>query len=374
MARIGGNTVSELNQAEHIGPEHTGDNIDAKRVANYIWDGSNWQRYTGRSADNTASDTITTQNLNPSSGTATPGSAVEIALGTGQNTIAFQTVGTYTGALSLQGTVDGSNWVTLGGNAIFNVNTGLWLSTVTSGLQGIFLSKVSGFNRVRITALAAVTGSVTVTIAASAGDSFQGALGVLTTVTTVSAVTNITNWGNVVDNAAFTDGTTRLSMGGYILDETAGTPLTENDAAAARIDSKRAQVFTLEDATVRGQRAAVTAANALKVDGSGVTQPISGSVTIASTTMPTTLVAFVTNIPTAGTRVQLASNTIVNGFIIQAPSTNTGVVYVGGANVSSTVYGAELQPGQSTSVMIDNTNKIYVDTNVSGSAVAVLGT
>jgi len=74
---------------------------------------------------------------------------------------------------------------------------------------------------------------------------------------TLAVLTDITNWGNVVDNAAFVDGTTRLSMGGYIFDETAGTALTENDAAAARIDSKRAQVMVIEDGTTRGLRAGV---------------------------------------------------------------------------------------------------------------------
>ena len=58
----------------------------------------------------------------------------------------------------------------------------------------------------------------------------------------------------IVDNAAFTDGTTSIGMAGYIFDETAGTALTENDGAAARIDSKRAQVIAIEDATTRGQR------------------------------------------------------------------------------------------------------------------------
>jgi hypothetical protein len=83
----------------------------------------------------------------------------------------------------------------------------------------------------------------------------------------------------VADNAGFTDGTTKVLPAGFIFDETAGTALTENDAAAARIDSKRAQVLVLEDATTRGQRATVTASNALKVDGSAVTQPISGTLT-----------------------------------------------------------------------------------------------
>lgn len=87
----------------------------------------------------------------------------------------------------------------------------------------------------------------------------------------------------VTDNAAFTDGTTKVQPVGYVFDEVAGTALTENDAAAARIDSKRAQIGVLEDATTRGQRAAVSAAGALKVDGSAVTQPVSGTVTASNT-------------------------------------------------------------------------------------------
>lgn len=70
----------------------------------------------------------------------------------------------------------------------------------------------------------------------------------------------------VLDNAAFTDGTTPVDLNGYVLDETAGTALTENDAAAARIDAKRAQVHVIEDATTRGQRQSVNASG-----GAGVT-------------------------------------------------------------------------------------------------------
>lgn len=103
------------------------------------------------------------------------------------------------------------------------------------------------------------------------------------TVTTVTTLTNITNQGQLVDNAAFTDGTTRLNMAGHIFDEVAGTALTENDAAAARIDSKRAQVMVIEDQTTRGRRTTVTAAGALQVDGSAVTQPVS----VASLPLPT---------------------------------------------------------------------------------------
>jgi hypothetical protein len=84
---------------------------------------------------------------------------------------------------------------------------------------------------------------------------------------------------SIVDNAGFSDAVTRIIPAGFILDETPGTALTENDAAAARIDSKRAIVFALEDESTRGRRLTITAANAAKVDGSGVTQPVSGTVT-----------------------------------------------------------------------------------------------
>jgi hypothetical protein len=78
----------------------------------------------------------------------------------------------------------------------------------------------------------------------------------------------------LVDNAPFTDGTSKVFPAGYILDETAGTALTENDIAAARIDSKRAVVGVIEDASTRGRRATVSSGGALLVQiGSGtVTQ------------------------------------------------------------------------------------------------------
>lgn len=36
--------MPSLYESEHIGPDETGDNINAKRSANYVWDGGNWQR------------------------------------------------------------------------------------------------------------------------------------------------------------------------------------------------------------------------------------------------------------------------------------------------------------------------------------------
>jgi len=93
---------------------------------------------------------------------------------------------------------------------------------------------------------------------------------------------------------------------------------------------------------------------------------------ITSETAPSTLVAFVTDIPTAATRVQLATNTIVAG-ILQAPSTNAGNVFIGGNDVSSSVFGAELQPGQSVGFAGNNTNLIYADVATNGDDIAFIG-
>ena len=108
---------------------------------------------------------------------------------------------------------------------------------------------------------------------------------------------------------------------------------------------------------------------------SNVARTITGNLSIAympQPAAPTAVVAFLTSNATAGLRTQLSSN-VVNAGILQAPSTNTGLIYIGAATVSATVYGAELQAGQSTGIAISNTDKIYVDSSVNGDKVAFLG-
>lgn len=43
---IGGDRVKQTAEAEHIGPDYTGDNISAKKTANYVWNGTGWERAT----------------------------------------------------------------------------------------------------------------------------------------------------------------------------------------------------------------------------------------------------------------------------------------------------------------------------------------
>lgn len=195
-----------------------------------------------------ASGTITTQNLVPA-GAATASSAVEITLG-GAVSLSIQVTGTYTGALSLQATLDGSTWVTMGGVPLLNVNTGGYLATITSALQSVFQADVGAFLKARVTALAAVTGTATVTLkgvtnpsmmaldaAIPAGANTIGAVNIaasqtlatVTTVGTVSSMTPVTPTTSFVNSAATTNATSTKASAGTLWSVTAN-----NINAAAR--------------------------------------------------------------------------------------------------------------------------------------------
>jgi len=121
-------------------------------------------------SDQTASGSITTQNLVPT-GTATAGSAVELTT-TGIGTVTIQVGGTYTGALSPQVTTDGTTWVTQAGNGVLlNMTTGTATNTIGSGSTGIWQIEVNGHAKFRITGLAAMTGTATIALRGAAGTS-----------------------------------------------------------------------------------------------------------------------------------------------------------------------------------------------------------
>lgn len=150
---------------------------------------------------------------------------------------------------------------------------------------------------------------------------------------------------SLVDNAGFTDGTSRVVPSGYIFDEVAGTALTENDTGAARMDSKRAIINVIEDGTTRGTRAAVKAAST----AAGATDPalvvaispnntISvGAVTVSQsdTTATGSLGALNATVSvalagTAGAGMQLVAGTLI-GTIVPEISTDGGTTWVTGS-------------------------------------------
>lgn len=234
----------------------------------------------------------------------------------GVGEIRVQVTGTWTGTLTFEKSIDGGTTWTFGGAQV--MSTGYVQASVTG--NGIFGTDAGGATHFRVRATAAMTGtaSIVITEAQQAGyvkilnsvplrDNTSGSTATVKpastaplatdtalvvtlrdgiTVTGTTGLTDtqlrasavpvsltsvpshaVTNTGTfaiqdsqkIVDNAAFTDGTTPVQPVGFIYDEVAGgTPLTEDDAAAARVDLKRAQVLVIEDATTRGQRVAVT--------------------------------------------------------------------------------------------------------------------
>jgi len=99
-----------------------------------------------------------------------------------------------------------------------------------------------------------------------------------------------------------------------------------------------------------------------------------GSVNVAnfpSTALPS---AFYSGQQTStGTAVAISgSQSITVGVIVQAKSTNTNSVYVGPSGVSSST-GFELQPGQATSMAVNNLNLVYVISTHSGDGVCYVG-
>ncbi len=115
-----------------------------------------------------ATGAITTQNLVPA-GAATAGSAVELVT-INKSGVIVQVVGTYTGVLSLQVTNDGANWVTLAtATGVTNVAAGTTAATIASAAPGVYSLNIPGAMKTRVTGLAAMTGTATITIRSTAG-------------------------------------------------------------------------------------------------------------------------------------------------------------------------------------------------------------
>ena len=76
----------------------------------------------------------------------------------------------------------------------------------------------------------------------------------------------------------FTPGTSRVLPQGFTFDDVTPDSVDEGDIGAARMSANRNQYMQIRDLSAE-RSAAVTATNALKVDNSAVTQPVSGTVT-----------------------------------------------------------------------------------------------
>lgn len=114
---------------------------------------------------------------------------VELPLTGDYDTGTIQVVGTYTGALTVQATLNGVTWVTLGGaTALTNISTAAPAASIASAAQGIWQFDVSGFAAIRVIGLAAVTGTANITLAAGEG---SGVVGIDTPITLAAGAASI---------------------------------------------------------------------------------------------------------------------------------------------------------------------------------------
>lgn len=96
------------------------------------------------------------------------------------------------------------------------------------------------------------------------------------------------------------------------------------------------------------------------------TIPTYGSVRLTGSSV---LTAAIQTVTTAGTAVQLPTIACREVTLIGL-RTNTGSIYVGGNNVSSSAYGAELQAKDSITLTVDNANLVWINSSVSGEGVS----
>jgi hypothetical protein len=214
------------------------------------------------SSDVTASGTITAITQN-------------VAISTvGKSVVDIQVTGTYTGALTPQITVDGTNWIAL--STIRNINTNAIAATIASATQSIFQAEISGSTQFRIIANAAVTGTATIILRASLA---KGPSASVTQAVSAAALPLPTG---AATSALQTTGNTSLAT---IVTNTNGMSVAQGSTTTGQVGSlTQAAVTTTAPTYVNGQTRplSLNTSGGLRVDGSDVTQPISGSVSVSN--------------------------------------------------------------------------------------------
>ncbi len=187
-----------------------------------------------------------------------------------QGTAQVQVTGTYTasGGLSLQSTVDGVTWVTVGGSGTFRrLSTGVSTATITSGEQGVYQlsGDCVGAYACRVTALGAVTGSATVSVltsSATAGGvaNISGGAGDASAANQVAGNASLTS----IDGKTPTLGTQSIANSRSVTPATSSTwAATQSGTWSTRLQDGSGNAVT---SAARGSERALTVQ---LVDGSG---------------------------------------------------------------------------------------------------------
>lgn len=304
----------------------------------------------------TVSGNITTQNLVPA-GAATAGSAVELTC-SNFGTANVQVTGSYTGVLSMQVTVDGTNWITLANKSFQLLSSGAQADTITSATVGIWKIDVSGAAKIRVTGLAAMTGTAAVTINGVAGVGFPFVNSSLNYIANSSA--SLSNKGGSgagtlrVAAAAATHSAASsenvLLTGGFVT-STLDTTLVQGDVAQLAI-ATGGQLITKEGASAENDWYYAAATGGITNTTTGVTAKAAGAASIRNFVRSATIscdalgaaTELVINDGAAGTvmaRIKLPITTFVQPFTVQfnPPLRGTAATLIEIKTLTATVTG-----------------------------------
>jgi hypothetical protein len=207
--------------------------------------------------------------------------AVTLNIANGETAVGVQITGTWTATLTFEATLDDTNWFTIG------AHDGSGRVTTTTG-NGNFLLGVGGYSQVRVRGSAFSTGTAVVTIIASRGAHTVCLVLPLPTGTnsigqvTANAGTNLNTsalaletGGNLAAILTALGGTLTVDGSGVTQPVSAASlPLPTGAATAAKQPALgTAGTPSADVISVQG----ITSMTALVVDGSGVTQPVSAA-------------------------------------------------------------------------------------------------
>lgn len=345
MANDGGNVVPRIAKAEHIGPKDTGDNIEAKRVALYGSDpGLQWQRLQ-----------LTAEGLLKTDATFS---------GTVESSPTFSENPTDPTPTPAYGKVDGTGIVQTNGTAQIQDSNGNDI-LLGQNVESASVPVVIASDQPAIDVDTGITGYATASNQTDKSQFTKLTDGTDTALVTASGEQNViataqpgVDIGDVTVNNAQGHGTAAAALRVEL--PTDGT---------GQVNANQGGTWNLNN--VAGVISLPSGASTSALQTAGNTTLTNIEAFIAA---PSTMVAFRTTVTLAGTRVQLATNTVVAG-VLEADPDNTPdtYIYVGGSNVSGTVWGAKLLPGASTGIAINNTDKIWIDASSNGNKLGFMG-
>ena len=257
--------------------------------------------------------------------------------GDGYGTVGFQITGTWSATFTFEGTVNGTTWVSI---TAYNRATGGGATTTTS--NGVYVVSSGGLRYVRarlsaytsgsafVQGLASMEQSVVDGGASSSGGGGAGDASASNQLVEIQALEIIDDIVHT-DDAAFTAASGKVVVSGAVFDDSSPDAVNEGDGGAVRMSVRREQYNQIRDAEGNERGAYVTSGNALKVDASATTQPVSaaslplpsGAATAANQSTGNTSLATLAG-AVSGTEVQVDGLTMPTVTVNSHAVTNAG--------------------------------------------------